>query len=196
MGHREDLLAGAKRCLQERGYAHTTARDIVAASGTNLASIGYHFGSKEALLNAAMTATFEDWARELELTFARDVHYGETPFERFESMIAVVIESVKQNRAMWAASIDAFPEGERSPTLRAQLSNAHEAARRGAVALIYQLGESLIDDESVRTVGSLYLTVISGLMLQLLTDTDRAPTAADITAAMRALTAPELNAAV
>jgi hypothetical protein len=45
-------------------------------------------------------------------------------------------------------------------------------------------------------VGSLYLTVISGLMLQLLTDPDRAPTAADITAAMRALTAPELNAAV
>ena len=30
-----------------------TARDIVAASGANLASIGYHFGSKEALLSAA-----------------------------------------------------------------------------------------------------------------------------------------------
>ena len=41
MGHREDLLEGAKRCLYEKGYARTTARDIVAASGTNLASIGY-----------------------------------------------------------------------------------------------------------------------------------------------------------
>src|SRR6185295_1229331 len=52
MGHREDLLAGAVRCLREKGYAHTTARDIVAASGTNLASIGYHYGSTRALLNA------------------------------------------------------------------------------------------------------------------------------------------------
>jgi AcrR family transcriptional regulator len=36
------------------GYARTTARDIVAASGTNLASIGYHYGSTQALLNAAV----------------------------------------------------------------------------------------------------------------------------------------------
>ena len=49
MGHKEDLLDGAKRMLLERGYANTTARDIVAASKTNLASIGYHFGSKEQL---------------------------------------------------------------------------------------------------------------------------------------------------
>ena len=58
MGHKDDLLDGAKRCLYEKGYARTTARDIVAASGTNLASIGYHYGSKENLLNAAlMSAT-------------------------------------------------------------------------------------------------------------------------------------------
>ena len=54
MGHKEDLLAGAKQCLREKGYANTTARDIVAASGTNLASIGYHFGSKDALMTQAI----------------------------------------------------------------------------------------------------------------------------------------------
>src|SRR3712207_8498210 len=66
MGHREKLLAGAKRCLYERGYGRTTARDIVEASGTNLASIGYHFGSKEALLNAAMIEAVGEWGEELE----------------------------------------------------------------------------------------------------------------------------------
>ena len=30
MGHKDDLLAGAKKVLMERGYANTTARDIVA----------------------------------------------------------------------------------------------------------------------------------------------------------------------
>lgn len=61
MGHREDLLEGAKRCLLEKGYARTTARDIVAASGTNLASIGYHYGSKGALLNLAFLKVTEEW---------------------------------------------------------------------------------------------------------------------------------------
>src|SRR6478672_3691791 len=65
MGHREDLLAGAVRCLREKGYAHTTARDIVAASGTNLASIGYHYGSTKALLNAAVLAAMDEFGEEM-----------------------------------------------------------------------------------------------------------------------------------
>ena len=65
MGHREDLLAGAVRCLREKGYAHTTARDIVAASGTNLASIGYHYGSTRALLNAAVLTAMDDFGAEM-----------------------------------------------------------------------------------------------------------------------------------
>ncbi|MBN1170597.1 MAG: helix-turn-helix transcriptional regulator, partial [Micromonosporaceae bacterium] len=76
MGHREQLLAGAKRCLYERGYARTTARDIVAASGTNLASIGYHFGSKEALLNAAMIDAMTEWGDELERAMTTDPATG------------------------------------------------------------------------------------------------------------------------
>lgn len=59
MGHREDLLEGAKRCLLEKGFLRTTARDIVKESGTNLASIGYHYGSKDALLVQAYVALIE-----------------------------------------------------------------------------------------------------------------------------------------
>src|SRR4051794_21864738 len=59
--HRDALLDAARRLLREKGYARTTARDLVAASGTNLASIGYHFGSKEALLNEAIQASFAEW---------------------------------------------------------------------------------------------------------------------------------------
>ena len=71
MGHREALLEGARTCLEEKGYARTTARDIVAASGTNLASIGYHFGSKESLLNEAIGQAFEEGAdRVTEVAFA------------------------------------------------------------------------------------------------------------------------------
>ena len=53
MGNREALLEGAIRCLETRGYAQTTARDLVRESKTNLGAIGYHFASKEALLYEA-----------------------------------------------------------------------------------------------------------------------------------------------
>ena len=105
MGHRERLLAGARRCLFERGYARTTARDIVAASGTNLASIGYHFGSKEALLNAAMIEAIDEWGEELKGALITDADVGSMdPIERFESIWTRVIESFEAHRPLWVAT--------------------------------------------------------------------------------------------
>lgn len=54
MGNREDLLAGARKVIVERGIAKATARDIAAAAGVSLAAIGYHFGSKDALITEAL----------------------------------------------------------------------------------------------------------------------------------------------
>src|SRR5258708_2312687 len=65
ISHREQLLEGAIECLRTKGYARTTARDIAAAANANLASIGYHFGSKEALLNEAITRTCDEWTTRL-----------------------------------------------------------------------------------------------------------------------------------
>src|SRR5258707_11219759 len=61
MGNREALLEAAKRCLIEKGYARTTARDIADAAGVSLAAIGYHYGSKESLLEQAFMAAMEEW---------------------------------------------------------------------------------------------------------------------------------------
>src|SRR3954454_7693733 len=75
--HRDALLKAAKELLRDQGYARITARDLVAASGTNLASIGYHFGSKEALLNEAIAASFTEWNERL--TQAAMGEAGATP---------------------------------------------------------------------------------------------------------------------
>ena len=64
MGNREVLLAAAKRCIYEKGYARTTARDVTSAAGVSLAAIGYHFGSLEALMSAALIEAIEDWSDE------------------------------------------------------------------------------------------------------------------------------------
>lgn len=65
MSNREALLEGAIRCLEAHGYVQTTARDLVRESKTNLGAIGYHFGSKEALLYEALTVCFRRWPERL-----------------------------------------------------------------------------------------------------------------------------------
>ena len=48
------LIEAAKQLIGERGYAGTSVRDLVAASGTNLAAVNYHFGSRDQLLTQAV----------------------------------------------------------------------------------------------------------------------------------------------
>src|SRR5947207_1143650 len=94
MGNREALLAGAKRCLIEKGYARTTARDIAAASGVSLAAIGYHFGSKDALMNQAIYEFVGEWGDEVERALSAEGALDAEPLKRFESIMARTIESI------------------------------------------------------------------------------------------------------
>src|ERR1700689_3468403 len=106
VGHREDLLAGAVACLREKGYARTTARDIVAASGTNLGSIGYHYGSTKALLNAAVLAAIGEWGAQLAGAMAAGIDPA-APFpRRFEQYWSAVLATFGDYRQVWAASVD------------------------------------------------------------------------------------------
>ena len=190
MGHREKLLAGAKRCLYERGYARTTARDIVAASGTNLASIGYHFGSKEALLNAAMIEAIDEWGDELERALITDTDVGSMdPIERFDSIWTRVIESFETHRPLWVASFEGLMSAQRSPELCERLAAGHEQARFGLVAMFQNLEESAVDERLARTVGSFYLALMSGLIVQWLIDPERAPSGSDMAEALLTIVA-------
>src|ERR671931_1551368 len=59
--HRAALLEGAIECIQEKGYTRTTARDIVAASGSHLPSINYYYGSKDTLMDEALVESARRW---------------------------------------------------------------------------------------------------------------------------------------
>lgn len=185
MGNREALLAGAKRCIVEKGYAHTTARDIVAASGTNLASIGYHFGSKDALLDAAILDSFDDWDDDIEA--ALDSHPDGAPADRLAAFLDVLIEKVRTDRAIVAASLQWVAQIEFSTTVRGELAQAYTSARRGFAAMLLGVAEGEVDDDAARRVGSLGLALVNGVVLQALVDADRAPSGRDVAAALRAV---------
>lgn len=186
MGHREDLLDGAEACLLRKGYSGTTARDIVAASGAQLGSIGYHFGSKEALMNAALIRATEKWGDQLEqaLTAAADPSVG--PREHFEIVWDRIIDLVGHHRALWAAQFEAFSLMQRSPDIRRFLADSQEHARDGLSALLQQF-EGKHDPDSAARIGSFHLTLMTGLIAQCLASPEHAPTGHDLAEAIRVM---------
>ncbi|MEI7057845.1 TetR/AcrR family transcriptional regulator [Nocardioides sp. CCNWLW239] len=187
MGQRQDLLAGAKQCIAEKGYSRTTARDITAASGANLAAIGYHFGSKEALLNAAILESFDEWGTALDQ--AEVASASGDPIERLETFLSGFLTTSAQHRAMIVASVQAFAEAEFVPEVREQLAETYEEARRSVAAMLLGIEPDSVD-ETGRHLGSLVLAIINGTALQWLLDPAATYSAGDVTAALRSLVGP------
>jgi AcrR family transcriptional regulator len=185
VGHREDLLDGAKRCLLEKGYARTTARDIVAASGTNLGSIGYHYGSTQALMNAAMLAAMDEWGETVATALAADPDDAEP--DRLVRFWRRVIATIQTHRALWVASIEAMVQSEHAPELRAQLAGGIEQGRSGMAAMLTGIAEDELDDETIRGLGSVQMALMSGVLIQWLADPATAPSPEQIVAGLRAL---------
>jgi AcrR family transcriptional regulator len=187
MSHKEDLLAGAVACLREKGYAHTTARDIVAASGTNLASIGYHYGSTKALLNAAVLKALDDFGEQMAQAMGTDAAADQTTPERFERFWARVLDSFRTNRQVWLATFDIFTVAQRDPQVRAAVADGIEDARTFWAQALY--GVDPADERQARAVGSLHQALVSGVLVQWLIDPERAPSPAGLAAAMAAIAA-------
>jgi AcrR family transcriptional regulator len=53
------ILRSAKELIARKGPVMTTVRDICDASGANVASVHYYFGSKEALVKSVLLAVLE-----------------------------------------------------------------------------------------------------------------------------------------
>jgi AcrR family transcriptional regulator len=187
VSHREDLLAGAVACLREKGYAHTTARDIVAASGTNLASIGYHYGSTKALLNAAVLKALDDFGEQMAHAMGTGAAAGETTLERFERFWIAVIDSFRTSRQVWLATFDIFTVALRDPEVGTAVADGIDDARAFWAQSLYGIDPA--DQQRARAVGSLHQALVSGVLVQWLIDPGRAPSPADLAAAMAAIAA-------
>ncbi|MEU1390619.1 MULTISPECIES: helix-turn-helix domain-containing protein [unclassified Nonomuraea] len=188
MGNREDLLAGARRCLEEKGWGRTTVRDIATASGVSMAAIGYHFGSREALLNAALVEAMGEWGEKVGAALAALDDPGRSPAESFEALWEQLIGSINEHRTLWLANLEALVQAEHSPELREQLVAGQREGRRGMAAQLTGVPEEEIGDGEVRAVGSVQLALLLGVMAQWLNDPQAAPSAADVVEGLRALT--------
>lgn len=216
MGHREDLLEGAKRCLLEKGYARTTARDIVAASGANLASIGYHYGSKEALLNEAFLAVTEQWGDRLTESDgadggdgadgavraeeaasahapARDGASAAPPasLDHFRDVWAKVVASHEESRSLWQLQMEVISRVGTDAGLQQAVAARQLEGREGLAEGMFGV-DPKGDPEKARVVGLLTQALLAGVMVQWIVDPETAPSAQDLTEGLRAVIGDDL----
>ncbi len=192
-GHRERLLEAAIVCLQDKGYARTTSRDLVAASDTNLASIGYHFGSKERLLNTAVAEAFQRWLKPLVALAAEPG--PATPLERLARSLAGVLDTLEENRSLVAASLEAWAQMSRSEELHAEMMATYADFHRViAVTTREAFAEVGAPDVDADALAALIIALFDGLLVQWQLDPELTPSAERMTSAVQgalaALVAP------
>lgn len=188
MGNREDLLAGARQCLLEKGYTRTTARDISQASGVSLAAIGYHFGSKEALLNEVLRAAIEDWGDEVAATLTAATDPGAGAAERFEAAWTSVISSFGTTGPLWAIQFEVLAHIGRTPELRRAFADSNRHARLG-LADLFGVDVKAIEPRRAEMIGAFYQALLVGLAAQWLADPEDFPTGSELLTAVRTVAA-------
>ncbi|MGW4892621.1 TetR/AcrR family transcriptional regulator [Kitasatospora sp. NPDC004240] len=192
MGNREDLLTGAKRCLAEKGYGRTTARDIAAASGVSLAAIGYHFGSKETLLNTALIEAVGEWGDALHTVVVAASASTDDPEERFIAVWDGVMRTFVENRGLWTAQLEAIAQVDHAPELKEMLGHAQKEARLG-LASVFQGLEEVPENDDELARGAFYQALLAGLAALWVSAPEHAPSGRDLLHGLRLVGGSVLN---
>ena len=148
--NRQVLLDGTLRCLERLPPERVTARAIAAESGANLASIAYHFGSKDELVTAAVIEGLDRWLAAVEEQLAG------LPDGRIDRAAEVL--DISAHRALAGHFVGALARAQHEPAVRERLADGFARARP-AVARV--LG---VDADT----GALALAMFHGLLLQAL----------------------------
>jgi AcrR family transcriptional regulator len=185
---KQALLEAAKQLVGERGYAGTTVRELAAASGTNLAAVNYHFGSRERLLNQAVLESFLDWADQVGEISAIDPDAG--GLEQLAARARPALEIFPEVLPKFVMALEALLQAQRSPELKQQLIEHYAELRRRIGEFIRSSSRGgELPDRMVEVVASYMLAVFDGLLLQSLIDPQAVPTGDELAALYEGLAA-------
>jgi AcrR family transcriptional regulator len=188
MGNREALLVGQRIVCWTRGTRaplRGTSQKPPGQFGCNRLSLG----SKEALLTAALLQAIEEWDTEFRHALGTANNQAPTPMERFESTWTRMIASFTKHRQLWVANFELFAQIDHIPEVRQGIDNGLlQKARAGLVSLFEQIDEATVDERSMRTSGSIYYALLTGVLVQWLIDPAHAPSGHDLAGGLRIIT--------
>jgi len=165
--NRACLVEGTLRCLERLPPERVTARAIADESGANLASIGYHFGSKDALVTAATIEGLDRWLAEIDRTLA-DLPPRRKP-ARFGRANEAIEASRRRHAGLARAFIGALARAQHDPEVRELLARGFRRTRPRLAAVL-----GLGDDRAAEDAAGLAHSMFTGLLFQTLLDPELA----------------------
>lgn len=164
MGNREDLLAGARKAVLERGLAKTTARDIAGAAGVSLAAIGYHFGSKDRLITEAIAEGLGGEVGDGMEAAIRAGGVGRSLRESVAPTWTALLEVIRTNHEALLLSAENALLVARSAESQEFMAQATEAAFSDLAEVLRETNPDLPADQA-RAVATLYFLLFQGLAM-------------------------------
>jgi len=165
--NRSNLIKGTLRCLERLPPEQITARAIAEESGANLASIGYHFGSKDNLVTEAVIEGLDRWLDEV-ATGLTDLALAE-PAVRYRRAGEVIETSRRRHTGLAKNFIGALAKAQHDPRVREILAAGFRRTRPEVAALL-----GLGSDQAGEDAGGLVLALFNGLLFQALLGPDLA----------------------
>ena len=91
----ERILDAAQQLFAERGFTETSLRMITARAGVNLAAVNYHFGSKDALIQAVFVRFLGPFCQRLERELDQRRGQGATLEELLELLVTQAFDAAR-----------------------------------------------------------------------------------------------------
>jgi AcrR family transcriptional regulator len=185
MGNREDLLAGARQVILERGVARATARDIATAAGVSLAAIGYHFGSKDELISAALTESLGSGigdAMEAVVEETASLPLVDGFAALFDRMPAIFADNREALVASFENSVMVWRDAAASRTLAGAMQEAHLG-----IVEVLQSARPDLSAEDLDAIAKLEFVLVQSLGLLWIISPDSLPTGDELARAVTAI---------
>jgi AcrR family transcriptional regulator len=165
--NRSNLLEGTLRCLEHLPPERVTARAIAEESGANIASIAYHFGSKDDLITEAVIAGLDRWL--VEIGEALGELERIEPAERYRRANNAIEATRRRHTGLARNFLGALAKAQHDRRVQAALAEGFRRTRP-RVASLLGLGEDQAGEDAAGLVHSLF----TGLLFQALLDPELA----------------------
>jgi AcrR family transcriptional regulator len=150
---RERLLDAAGEVFAEKGFHAASVREICERAGANLASVNYHFRSKEKLYEAVVLHTF-DYAME-KFPVEVDREGLDSPEERlFVFIHRFLLRLLDRDRPGWHIKVLRREHAEPGPALRAVVRKIIRRNREQLLSILTDLIGAKADQERLQLCAS------------------------------------------
>ena len=160
---RTALLSATRETIAEDGLGAVTAREVAGRAQANLASIGYHFGSKDAMVAEALV----DEVTDLLAPVLALLESNDAPAEKASAAITTLNDLFASAAARIPAYLAALSQAPHDPEVRTRLASLFAEVRGRLAANIELQADSgqLPDWIDPIAMAALIVAVVQGVVI-------------------------------